>query len=105
MGDLLEKEIVFRLHMYEDEELIDLVEEYTLTALGDIPKAGDYIISPWVLPSLDRKDPKNRTIYEVVSRYFLPRNENEEEDWVYVALVVKERAMNKVESTLIATSP
>ena len=33
MGDLLEKEIVFRLHMYEDEELIDLVEEYTLTAI------------------------------------------------------------------------
>ena len=105
MGDLLEKEIVFRLHMYEDEELIDLVEEYTLTALGDIPKTGDYIISSWVLPSLDRKDPKNRTIYEVVSRYFLPKNGKEEEDWVYIALVVKERTMNKAESTLLVASP
>ena len=104
MGDLLEKEIVFRLYMYEDEELIDLVEEYTLTALGEIPKTGDYIISPWVLPSLDRKDPKNRTIYEVVSRYFLPKNVKEE-DWVYIALVVRERTMNKAESTLLLASP
>ncbi|MDE2887783.1 MAG: hypothetical protein OXR72_06170 [Gemmatimonadota bacterium] len=105
MGELLEKEIVFRLHMYENEELIDLVEEYTLTALGDIPKTGDYIISPWVLPSLDREDPENRTIYEVVSRFFLPKNDKEEDDWVYIALVVKERTMNDAESALLAGSP
>ena len=105
MRDILAKEIVFRLHMYEDEELIDLVEEYTLTALGDIPKNGDYIISPWVLPSLDRKDPENRTIYEVVSRFFLPNNGKEENDWVYIALVVKERTMNRTESALLAGSP
>ena len=102
---LVQKDIIFRLHMYVDGKLVDLVEEYTLSTLGDIPKIGDHIISPWVMSGLNRREPKNRTIYKVVNRYFLPPGDEEEEDWKYMVLVVTENIMSEAESVLLIGSP
>ena len=78
-----------RLHVYENDRLVDTREEYDISDLaGTIPVVGDLIVSPWVDGGKDRREPENRTIYEVISRYFLPGAHGEDS---YVAVVVKER--------------
>lgn len=107
MEKFREKEILFRLHMYIDEKLVDLVEEYSLSDLGDIPKIGDHIVNPWVSSGLDRREPQNRTIYKVENRYFFPtaNEESENNDWKYIVLVVTESSMCETESVLLMGSP
>jgi hypothetical protein len=39
---------------------------------GMAPAVGDLIVDPVLAKGADRNDPKNRTIHEVVARYFIP---------------------------------
>lgn len=41
---------------------------------GMVPNVGDRIISPWVEEGANRVNPENRTVYEVVQRYFMQGN-------------------------------
>ena len=93
------------LRLYEKDKdtgvLYDLEVELEIDEHlgGTIPNAGDYIVSQWVIQGRDRREVENRTIYDVISRYFFAV---EAEEWnrpggtkellQYVgALVVKER--------------
>ncbi len=44
----------------------------TVSGLGAAPIPGDIMVDDGVPSGLDRTDPANRTIYRVLSRYFLP---------------------------------
>ena len=56
----------------------------------EVPKVGDFIVEPRVADSLDRKDPANRRVYEVIRRYFLPTDYEDEVNMM--ALVVRTRS-------------
>lgn len=91
-----------RLYAFSERDgsFFDLggVGDYDLSSFaGCVPSVGDLIVSPGVShPMEDRRDPANRTVYEVVSRYFMPGNPR------YVALVVKERVAHQSEENIIA---
>jgi hypothetical protein len=67
----------------------DLVEDFsTYDFAGIIPSVGDRILNPGVAGGLERDNPKNRTLWIVVERFFnLKDNRN------YVGLVVEERPL------------
>ena len=91
---------VIRLFTREGEYYVDLKEEYDISELaGTVPAVGDFIVDPGVLGGRDRNDPANRTIYEVISRYFLPMTRGN--DISYVAVVVKIRTAEDSESDII----
>ena len=78
--------------LYDDGNAIeDLKMEFDLIDLGNtIPLPGDCIVSPWA--SGDRRDPANRTIYEVKERYFMPANIDESKGGrIYIGLIVQAR--------------
>ena len=58
--------------------------------LPAMPMVGDHILDPGVLGGLDRSEPENRTVYEVVARYFLPTlHSHNDERWTHTVLVVR----------------
>lgn len=70
----------------------DAKEEYDLGDFGGVlPAVGDLIVSPWVVEGRDRRNPANRSVYEVLHRYFQPVDKSTT-DLIYIILVVGERA-------------
>ena len=49
--------------------------DYDLHDLGAAPAVGDHIVYPGVPTGLDRDVAANRTVYEVVRRYFEPSDD------------------------------
>ena len=89
---------VIRLYeRHDDGRLMDIREEYHLPELGGvIPLPGDLIVAPGVVSGLDRLVAENRTVYEVVQRYFKPAYpkfplEKSETMYAWVVLEVKPR--------------
>lgn len=84
--------------------LEDLKEEYDLSECADaVPAPGNFIVSPWVGGSeRNRKIPTARTVYEVESRYFLPKAHEDES--LYVALVVRPRTESAAEQAIVCLS-
>lgn len=88
---------LIRVFVLEDDGSIwDAKTEFDVESelSGEIPAAGDVIVSQWVSENADRRDPRNRTFYEVQRRYWCPgqvdRDGNPDE-WVYVGLLVRQR--------------
>lgn len=81
-------DITIRLYFREaNGTLVDGQEDYGIESFaGQVPAIGDMIVRPGVLQGLDRHDPANREIWDVVGRVFNPRDLAD-----YVALVVEER--------------
>ena len=92
-----------RIHIIDEAGVIfDAGNEFNLKELADtVPAVGDLIVDPGVLQGRDRRDPSNRTILEVVARYFLPGAHQND---VYVAVVVKERVALERESVIACLS-
>lgn len=81
-----------------DGTLVDSQQEFGSESFaGIIPAIGDMIVDPGVLQGLDRHDPKNRSVWNVVGRVFNPRDMED-----YVALIVEERVPNPHECSLLA---
>lgn len=94
--------IAIRLHEIGSQgQYVDMEEEYDIDDLGGIPVAGDVIVNPWVTGN--RRDLNNRTVYEVVSRYFLP-GAHKSVNTKYIAVVVKLRPALKSESNIVLVS-
>ena len=89
------------IRIYEraaDGEYVDRRDEYGLEAFGGIlPSIGDTILDPGVQVGLDRSTPRNRHIWTVVGRVFMPRDNHN-----YVALVIDERLATDRDLELIA---
>ena len=82
-----------------EDHFVDLKEDYPLEEFcGTVPAVGDLILDPGVRPEQDRRDYRNRQLYEVVARYFLPHAHG---DSSYVALVVKSRPAQKTEAEIV----
>ena len=64
---------------------------------GVVPATGDMIVDPGVLEGLNRHEPTNRRVWDVVGRVFNPRDRAD-----YIALVVEERVPNLHEYNVIA---
>lgn len=81
-------DITIRLYFREaDGTLVDGQEDYGVESFaGQVPAIGDMIVRPGVPQGLDRGDPSNREIWDVVGRVFNPRDLAD-----YVALIVEER--------------
>ena len=85
-----ERRCVVRLHSYDEDQgrIEDMKLEFETEELaGEVPVVGDRIVDPGVPGGLDRNQPANRRIFEVIDRYFLPGAHGH--DMSYVALVVK----------------
>ena len=81
---------VVRLHTIQDGKYVDLEHEFELEELCEtIPNVGDFIVEPGVESSKDRADPKNRIVYKVLERYFVPNAHGPTIS--YVALIVEPR--------------
>lgn len=81
-------DITIRLYFREaDGTLVDGQEDYGVESFaGEVPAIGDTIVRPGVPQGLDRHDPTNRAMWDVVGRVFNPRDLAS-----YVALIVEER--------------
>ncbi|MBH5372959.1 hypothetical protein HZZ16_33645 [Bradyrhizobium sp. CNPSo 4016] len=88
-----------RLHYLKPDGTIeDAVEDYGLESFGGfLPAAGDLILDPGVRRGADRSDPKNRTMWTVVSRVFNPRD-NES----YVVLIVEPHTPTAQQASLVS---
>ena len=87
-------------HHYDDEAFEDAREEYDLEDFGGIlPAVGDRIVSPWVIEGRDRRDPANRSVYEVIHRYFQPVDSSTT-DVIYIILVVRDREATAEEADI-----
>lgn len=63
---------------------------------GQIPLIGDMIVDPGVIQGLDRHNPVNREVWEVVGRVFNPRDLAN-----YVVLIVKARSPQPAEYSVV----
>lgn len=80
-----------------DGTLADSQQEFGRESFaGVIPAIGDTIVDPGVLQGLNRHDPKNRRIWNVVGRVFNPRDMED-----YVALIVEERVPSPHEYSVV----
>lgn len=94
---------VIRLHEEVDGDLKDMKIEFELHELADtVPAIGDFIVEPGVIVGKERNVPANRTIYEVISRYFMPGAHGD--DFCYVAVVVKKRCATEQEFSIACVS-
>lgn len=96
-----EKEIAIRLHIENENtgRYEDIGWEYDFFHLANtVPVIGDLIVDPGVVKGLDRNNPANRTIYEVVARYFLPHAHGD--DLSYAAIIVKPRPATDKEASI-----
>lgn len=81
-----------------DGTLSDSQQDFDPESFGGIvPAIGDMIVEPGVPSFLDRHDPANRVIWDVVGRVFNPRDLND-----YVALIVEPRNANPCEYDVVA---
>jgi hypothetical protein len=64
---------------------------------GAIPAIGDIIVDSGVLQGLNRHEPTNRRVWDVVGRVLNPRDMAH-----YIPLVVEERAPNPHEYSVLA---
>lgn len=85
-------ELYVRLYGIDDDgRYFDMSEEYALSDLnGIVPVKGDFIVDPGVLQGLDRRRFENRTVFEVVHRYFQPAS-GDDDKWRYLVLVCRKR--------------
>ena len=92
-------DVHIRIYFREpDGKLEDSQQEFGIESFaGVIPAIGDMIVDPGVLQGLNRHDPKNRRVWDVVGRVFNPRDMAD-----YVALVVEERVPNLPEYGVVA---
>jgi len=92
-------DVHIRIYFREpDGTLEDSQQEFGIESFaGVIPAIGDMIVDPGVLQGLNRHDPKNRRVWDVVGRVFNPRDMAD-----YVALVVEERVPNLLEYGVVA---
>lgn len=91
---------IIRVYEDNDEDEFYQYEEiaFDLTHLAHtVPVVGDLIIDPFF--EHDHKIPANRTVYEVIARYFTPGACKE--DFVEVAIVVKKRTATRKETLII----
>jgi hypothetical protein len=81
-------DVHIRIYFREsDGSLEDSQQEFGLENFaGVVPAIGEIIVNPGVLEGLDRHEPKNRRVWDVVGRVFNPRDMAD-----YIALVVQER--------------
>lgn len=91
-------ETTIRIYLrHSHGQLDDMSEAFDLTQFaGQVPVIGDVILEPGVLDGLDRTDPANRRLWQVVGRIFNPRDLED-----YVLLVVEERNLTAAESCLV----
>lgn len=81
-----------------DGTLEDSQQEFGIESFaGLIPAIGDMVVDPGVPQGLNRHDPKNRRVWDVVGRVFNPRDMEG-----YVALIVKERVPDPHEYSVVA---
>ena len=96
------EKIAAQIRIYVDEEGTLVDQKYDIEIDrelgGMVPNVGDRILHPGVLQGKDRQAPENRTVYEVMQRYFLlgnPAYKTEErqitEEPAWLVLVVKPR--------------
>lgn len=92
-------DVHIRIYFREaDGTLEDSQQEFGVESFaGAIPAIGDMIVDPGVLQGLNRHEPTNRRVWDVVGRVFNPRDMAD-----YIALVVEERAPNPHEYGVIA---
>lgn len=76
----------------EDSQLEYGVENFA----GFVPVIGDMIVDPGVLEGLNRHEPKNRRVWDVVGRVFNPRDMAD-----HIALVLQDRVQNPHEYNVI----
>jgi len=82
-----------------DGTLEDSQQEFGVESFaGVIPAIGDMIVDPGVLQGLNRHEPTNRSVWDVVGRVFNPRDMAD-----YIALVVEERVPNPHEYSVVAS--
>ncbi len=90
------------VRLYEDhgEVLKFCGDEFDFTDCGGhLPHIGDIIVDSGVTEGMDRMDPANRRLHEVVARYLMPRSHM---DGVhYTCLVVKSRNGCKKEVNIL----
>jgi len=73
-------------------------QEYELSELGgQLPDVGDLIVDPGVLEGQDRRNPENRSVYEVKARYFQPRVSGN----VFITMLVEERRGRRGEEEIL----
>ena len=78
--------------------LTDTRQEFGLESFaGQLPSIGDMILAPGVLSHLDRHEPANRTLWQVVGRIFNPRDLQ-----TSVILIVEERPPSTHEADLVS---
>lgn len=82
-------DVHIRIYFREaDGTLEDSQQEFGVESFGGaISAIGDMIVDPSVLQGLNRHEPTNRRVWDVVGRVFNPRDMAD-----YIALIVKERA-------------
>ncbi len=72
-------------------------ESYSLEDYGGVaPSVGDLIIAAGHVVGADRQDPKNRTIYEVVARYFSPTEDQSMSPMVDLVVTAREGTFNEI---------
>lgn len=93
------RDIHIRIYFREaDGTIVDGQQEFDVESFaGLVPAIGDIVVKPGVPQGLDRNEPSNREIWEVVGRVFNPRDMDD-----YVALIVEERAPNPREYAVVA---
>ena len=94
------------LEINDDGDIESLDQDYSMEEFcNSLPMPGDCIVSPWVPGKLDRFDPANRTVYDVVKRYFMPETiiDTEDERYIYVGLVVRSRKAGENERSVCRT--
>lgn len=75
-------------------------DNYSLADFGGVvPVVGDLLPMEGVAVGKDRSDPDNRTVYEVVSRYFFPRYR--EQDAPQIGFEVRARAGTRREINIL----
>lgn len=94
MGD-----VTIRIYFQEaDGTLVDGQQDFGVESFaGQIPSIGDMVVNPGVLQGLNRHDPVNREVWDVVGRVFNPRDLED-----YVALIVKSRSPRPAEHSVVA---
>ena len=98
-------EITYRINLLtrdEDGFLVDTDEDFgPEDYMNTVPAPGDLIMSPGVSEERDFMEATNRTIYEVVERYFHPGGLMVRDGrYVYVCLVVQPRRGHASEAIL-----
>ena len=94
--------VLMRLYIQDEDGTIwDKKEDVSVDeTCGVIPSAGDRIVSRWLKGDRLSRDYSNRTILDVVSRYFVPERSGEDHEFSYVVLVVNERQAQEDEAEL-----